>query len=186
MAYFQRDPGPLGYQRRQDRYPFFWASTNRQACHCNRQTFPAFESLTPTSSFHSIPSLIISEDVDHTRLVVCPRALVLDLANSSIIVDMSVDSSPYNYIPSRTVAIIMLTHFGLSTGNVLNSTPQILCVLKLHSTVNLVIHAGQATRYRLWWLLPTACFCGIIELIGWSGRLWSSFSPLASTPFQIE
>ncbi|KJA24394.1 hypothetical protein HYPSUDRAFT_136271 [Hypholoma sublateritium FD-334 SS-4] len=77
---------------------------------------------------------------------------------------MSPDSGPYNYLPSRTVAIIMLTLFGIST----------------------VVQAGQATRYRMWWLLPTACLCGIIELIGWSGRLWSSFSPLASTPFQIE
>ena len=49
-----------------------------------------------------------------------------------------------------------------------------------------VLHLGQATRYRTWWLLPTACFCGVIEILGWSGRLWSSFSPLLTTPYQIQ
>ena len=49
-----------------------------------------------------------------------------------------------------------------------------------------VLHLGQAIRYRTWWLLPTACFCGVIELLGWSGRLWSSISPLLTTPYQIQ
>ncbi|KIM37554.1 hypothetical protein M413DRAFT_448364 [Hebeloma cylindrosporum] len=74
------------------------------------------------------------------------------------------DESPYNYIPSRTTAIVFLAFYGVST----------------------LLHVGQATRYRMWWLLPTACLCGLIEILGWSGRLWSSFSPLLSIPFQIE
>ena len=49
-----------------------------------------------------------------------------------------------------------------------------------------VLHLGQATRYRMLWLFPTVCLCGLIEVLGWSGRLWSSFSPLLSTPFQIQ
>jgi len=74
------------------------------------------------------------------------------------------DQSPYNYVPSRTAAIIFLSFYGVST----------------------LLHVGQATRYRMWWLFPTACLCGAIEVLGWSGRLWSSFSPLLVTPFQIE
>ncbi|KDR69649.1 hypothetical protein GALMADRAFT_230599 [Galerina marginata CBS 339.88] len=74
------------------------------------------------------------------------------------------EESPYNYVPSRTVAIIMIALFGVST----------------------IVHAGQAVRYRRLWLIPTAGLCGLIEILGWSGRLWSSFSPLLSTPFQIE
>ncbi|KAI0282477.1 RTA-like protein [Russula aff. rugulosa BPL654] len=27
---------------------------------------------------------------------------------------------------------------------------------------------------RFWWLFPSAIFCGVLELVGWSGRLWSS------------
>jgi hypothetical protein len=42
-----------------------------------------------------------------------------------------------------------------------------------------VIHLGQAIRFRMWWLLPTAVVAGIGELIGWSGRLWSSYDILS-------
>ncbi|KAF8899506.1 RTA1-like protein [Gymnopilus junonius] len=72
--------------------------------------------------------------------------------------------SPYNYIPSEGVAITMLVLFGVST----------------------LVHSAQAVKYGVLWLVPTACLCGVIELLGWAGRLWSSFSPLLSTPFQIE
>ncbi|KAJ6451298.1 hypothetical protein C8R45DRAFT_1125057 [Mycena sanguinolenta] len=36
------------------------------------------------------------------------------------------------------------------------------------------------------WLLPTVCLCGIGELVGWSGRLWSSFSPALSDPYMMQ
>jgi hypothetical protein len=38
----------------------------------------------------------------------------------------------------------------------------------------------------MWWLLPTAALCGIGELAGWTGRLWSALSPTDSTPFTIQ
>ncbi|KDR68318.1 hypothetical protein GALMADRAFT_78795, partial [Galerina marginata CBS 339.88] len=74
------------------------------------------------------------------------------------------EESPYHYVPSRAVAIVMISLFGVST----------------------IVYAGQAARYRRLWLIPTAGLCGLIEILGWSGRLWSTFSPLLSTPFQIE
>lgn len=49
-----------------------------------------------------------------------------------------------------------------------------------------VTHFAQAIKYRLWFLFFTTFFCGCLETLGWSSRLWSSFSPLASTPFQIQ
>ena len=49
-----------------------------------------------------------------------------------------------------------------------------------------MIHFGQAIKYRKWYLLYTAVFCGIIEVAGWSGRLWSSFDPFLDIPFQIQ
>ncbi|KAF8163848.1 RTA1-like protein [Crassisporium funariophilum] len=72
--------------------------------------------------------------------------------------------SPYNYVPSRTTALIFISLFGVST----------------------LIHGVQLARYRMWWILPTICLCGMLEILGWSARLWSSYSPLLSTPFQIQ
>ncbi|KAJ7751899.1 RTA1-domain-containing protein [Mycena maculata] len=74
------------------------------------------------------------------------------------------DDAHYGYVPKEGVAILFLGLYGLST----------------------ILHVGQAVWFRTWWLLPTAALCGIGELLGWSGRLWSSISPLANTPFTIQ
>ncbi|KAJ7617381.1 RTA1-domain-containing protein [Roridomyces roridus] len=58
----------------------------------------------------------------------------------------------YGYIPTKAIAILFLALFGLST----------------------ILHIGQAARFKTWWLIPTIVLCGIGELIGWGGRLWSS------------
>ncbi|KAK0475729.1 RTA1-like protein [Armillaria novae-zelandiae] len=74
--------------------------------------------------------------------------------------------SPYNYIPSTTIAIIFVVLYSVST----------------------ILHVGQGIYYRMWWVFPTICLAGIMEVLGWSGRLWSSYSPkllrlfLAPTP----
>ncbi|KAI0724598.1 RTA1 like protein-domain-containing protein [Cerioporus squamosus] len=70
----------------------------------------------------------------------------------------------YGYLPTRSVCYIFLTLFGLS----------------------MVLHLLQAVRYRAWWLLPTAVLAAFGETLGWSGRLWSSYSPLNQTPFFIQ
>ncbi|KAJ7263443.1 RTA1-domain-containing protein, partial [Mycena rebaudengoi] len=70
----------------------------------------------------------------------------------------------YGYVPHEFVAIVFLVLFGIST----------------------ILHIGQATYYRMWWLFPTACLCGLGELVGWSGRLWSSFSPTVDVPFMMQ
>ncbi|KAF9033588.1 RTA1-like protein [Panaeolus papilionaceus] len=72
--------------------------------------------------------------------------------------------SPYGYIPSRNIAIIFMVLYGLST----------------------VTHIAQAVRYRQWWLYPTICLCGLLEVTGWGARLWSSFYPLKASPFQMQ
>ncbi|KAF6744171.1 RTA1-like protein [Ephemerocybe angulata] len=72
--------------------------------------------------------------------------------------------SAYNYLPSQTVAIIMLVLFGIST----------------------IAHTGQSVYYRRWFLLPTAVLCGVLELLGWAGRLWSYHQPLNFEPFQMQ
>ncbi|RPD82508.1 RTA1 like protein [Lentinus tigrinus ALCF2SS1-7] len=50
----------------------------------------------------------------------------------------------------------------------------------------MVLHLGQALKYRAWWLLPTAVLATLGETLGWSGRLWSSYAPLNQTPFFIQ
>jgi RTA1 like protein len=59
---------------------------------------------------------------------------------------------------------------------------------KLLLTVELpeVIHIIQALHFRLWWLIPTTIFCGFLEVVGWSCRLWSSRHPFLFAPFIIQ
>ncbi|KAJ7692474.1 RTA1 like protein-domain-containing protein [Mycena rosella] len=78
--------------------------------------------------------------------------------------DSSDDDSQYGYDPSKPVALIFIVLFGISTA----------------------LHLGQAVYFKMWWLFPTACLCGIGELVGWSGRLWSSFSPSADDPYMMQ
>jgi len=70
----------------------------------------------------------------------------------------------YNYIPTEWICITFLSLFGLST----------------------FVHAVQALYFRLWWLIPSVIFCGFLELVGWSSRLWSSHNPFLRTPFVIQ
>ncbi|KIJ64793.1 hypothetical protein HYDPIDRAFT_175317 [Hydnomerulius pinastri MD-312] len=73
-------------------------------------------------------------------------------------------SGPYDYVPTRWVCIVFVSLFSLS----------------------LVLHIFQTFRYRLWWLLPTAIFCGVFEVVGWSARLYSSGDSYALVPFDIQ
>ncbi|KJA14175.1 hypothetical protein HYPSUDRAFT_49380 [Hypholoma sublateritium FD-334 SS-4] len=73
-------------------------------------------------------------------------------------------TSPYGYTPTRSVAFVFLALFGISTA----------------------IHIGQAIKYRMWFLFLTVILCGAIELLGWSGRLWSTYNVLSQPAFSIE
>jgi len=72
--------------------------------------------------------------------------------------------NPYGYTPDQTVAILILSLFAFST----------------------LLHVGQATAYRMWWLFPTVVLGGIGEILGWTGRLWSTKNILHETPFMIQ
>ncbi|KAF8161694.1 RTA1-like protein [Crassisporium funariophilum] len=74
------------------------------------------------------------------------------------------DLSPYNYIPSRTVGYIFIVLFTTST----------------------LIHGVQLARYLMYWIIPTICLCGFLEILGWAGRLWSSYEVWLFTPFQMQ
>ncbi|KZV75700.1 RTA1-like protein [Peniophora sp. CONT] len=72
--------------------------------------------------------------------------------------------SPYGYRPTEWICILFVVLYSVTT----------------------ILHIGQATRYRLWWLFPTAVLAGVTEIIGWSGRLWSSISPVLLDPYLMQ
>ncbi|KAJ7708645.1 RTA1 like protein-domain-containing protein [Mycena rosella] len=88
----------------------------------------------------------------------------MTLLNSTGLDPIAADNYLYGYVPQESVAIMFLILFAVAT----------------------IAHIGQATYYKAWWLLPTAAACGIGEIIGWSGRLWSSISPTLNTPYLIQ
>ena len=47
-------------------------------------------------------------------------------------------------------------------------------------------HIGQGIHYRKWWLLPTVVLCGLLELLGWAARLWSSYDPGLAAPYEMQ
>ncbi|KAI0310094.1 RTA1 like protein, partial [Amylostereum chailletii] len=72
--------------------------------------------------------------------------------------------SSYHYAPTEWICALFVSLFGLST----------------------LVHVVQAFYFRLWFLLPTAGIAGILEVIGWSARLWSSKNPLNDQPFLMQ
>lgn len=90
------------------------------------------------------------------------------------------EDSLYHYTPTEYICAIFVGLFGLSTRK---SRYSIICHFAKQI---LVIHLGQAIRFRLWWLLPTVVLAGLTEVIGWSGRLWSSQNPTLLTPFLMQ
>ncbi|KIN94344.1 hypothetical protein M404DRAFT_35163 [Pisolithus tinctorius Marx 270] len=71
---------------------------------------------------------------------------------------------PYNYVPTEWICITFVTLFAINT----------------------VLHLFQSRKFRMWWLIPTVILADILEILGWSARLWSSISPALLTPFEIQ
>jgi len=91
--------------------------------------------------------------------------IILDSRDSTVLRARQQDvASPYGYVPTEWICIVFVSLFGVST----------------------ILHLLQTFKYRLWWLLPTACLCGIAEVIGWSARLWSSQNPTLLIPYEIQ
>ncbi|KIK54936.1 hypothetical protein GYMLUDRAFT_76833 [Collybiopsis luxurians FD-317 M1] len=85
-------------------------------------------------------------------------------ANSTQTDAQEVNPDPYGYKPTFAVCILFLSLFGVST----------------------FIHFCQAIAYRKWFFLYTAVFAGLIELAGWSGRLWSNQNLSNNNAFLIQ
>ncbi|KAF9049278.1 hypothetical protein BDZ89DRAFT_1057637 [Hymenopellis radicata] len=87
---------------------------------------------------------------------------------TQILADASADvgekSSNGGYVPSRGICYFFVVLFTIST----------------------LAHLGQGLYTRMWWTIPTIFLAGTLEILGWSGRLWLSFSPSLDTPYMIQ
>jgi len=72
--------------------------------------------------------------------------------------------NPYGYVPTEWICILFIVLFSIST----------------------IIQAVEATYTQLYWLFPTVCIAGGLEIIGWSGRLWSSLNVDAKSPYLMQ
>ncbi|KAI8995671.1 RTA1-domain-containing protein [Trametes punicea] len=75
-----------------------------------------------------------------------------------------VDANLYGYTPTRSVCYIFVILYSVST----------------------LLHMGQATRSRAWWLFPTVVIAGAAEVTGWVARTRSSYDPTERTSFIIQ
>ncbi|KAG6327927.1 hypothetical protein ID866_11162 [Astraeus odoratus] len=85
-------------------------------------------------------------------------------ATSTAPVPTETSVGPYNYVPTEWICIMFVSLFGISTA----------------------LHLLQSAKFRMWWLIPTVVLAGIMEILGWSARLWSSINPVLLTPFEIQ
>ncbi len=108
----------------------------------------------------------------------CPIAVTQILADASV----DADESQYGeYVPSRAVSYIFVILFALSTCEFMSFIlPESILTFKQ------VAHLGQGLYARMWWTIPTILLAGCLEVLGWSGRLWSSFSPTLQDPYMIQ
>lgn len=72
--------------------------------------------------------------------------------------------SPYGYIPALSNTIAFTVVFSLLT----------------------LVHLGLALRYKYWSAIVTMVIGGLLEIIGWSGRLWSAKNVYLWDPFIMQ
>ncbi|KIK54937.1 hypothetical protein GYMLUDRAFT_231507 [Collybiopsis luxurians FD-317 M1] len=84
--------------------------------------------------------------------------------HSFITRDSDINPDPYGYRPTLSVCILFLCLFGAST----------------------FIHLCQSIAYRKWFFLYTAVLAGLLEILGWSGRLWSNRNLPSNSAYLIQ
>ncbi|TFK26903.1 RTA1-domain-containing protein [Coprinopsis marcescibilis] len=76
----------------------------------------------------------------------------------------SSESGGHGYIPSQKSAIIFIAIFALST----------------------IAHIVQLSKKRTWFMIQTIVLCGVLESVGWGGRLWMHYEPESGIAFNIQ
>ncbi|TFY79769.1 hypothetical protein EWM64_g4240 [Hericium alpestre] len=72
--------------------------------------------------------------------------------------------SPYNYVPTEWICALFVALYSVTT----------------------ILHIAEASWKRMWWLFPTAVLAGLLEILGWVGRLWSSRNPPLRDPYLMQ
>ncbi|KAF4952738.1 hypothetical protein FGADI_6490 [Fusarium gaditjirri] len=72
-------------------------------------------------------------------------------------------NNSYGYVPSTAAGIVFCVLFGLST----------------------IVHLYQLGRSRVWWC-SVFVIGGLVEIIGWAGRTWSSQCPYNTSAFVMQ
>ncbi|KAK1920776.1 RTA1 like protein-domain-containing protein [Papiliotrema laurentii] len=72
--------------------------------------------------------------------------------------------SPYGYTPSLAPSMAYLVVFSVLT----------------------LVHVILGIRYKYWVVFVTLVPGGILEIVGWAGRLWSHYKVLNSNPFIMQ
>ncbi|KAG8855591.1 hypothetical protein FRB96_006785 [Tulasnella sp. 330] len=71
----------------------------------------------------------------------------------------------FKYLPTFGVCVLFVTLFSLTT----------------------LVHLFQAFRYRVFkWWIPTVVMCGLVEIAGWSGRVWGAVNPWNDSAFTVQ
>lgn len=91
-----------------------------------------------------------------------------------------VGSSPYGYTPSKGVCITAIVLFSISTA--LHTAQAIYYSIRRRKAARLAVEAGadnvggerRGREPSYWWILVTLVPGGLLEIIGWAGRYWSS------------
>lgn len=115
-----------------------------------------------------------------TSRVLTPHSLV-----TTVLIDLSTidpKETVYGYIPNQTICYILVVLFGVSTC--MQSVS--FSAYNTNATSLVVAHLCQGLWLRMWWTLPTIVLAGLLEVLGWSGRLWSSYNPMNDNAFMIQ
>ena len=92
----------------------------------------------------------------------------------------------YGYVPTLWICSTFVALFSVTTGE-----HRLISFIPPRCnwfSPRLVIHLAEAFYFRpgFYWLIPTTALCGVGEIIGWSGRLWSSKNPFNGTAFLMQ
>lgn len=113
------------------------------------------------------------------------RPHTLSHAPINIVSFSDASESRYGYEPTRSVCIIFVVIFSITTRTSSTGSCRPLRVL-MERPGKLVAHTWQATRSRAWWLIPTVVIAALAEVLGWTARVMSSYDALNRTTYILQ
>jgi hypothetical protein len=91
--------------------------------------------------------------------------------------------APYMYVPTPAVCLMFIALFGVALSGYPSSLPSFSTFL---TTFVIAGHLIRACWHRAWFMFPTVLLGVTVEVLGWSGRYWSSQNILNGNAFMIQ